>query len=382
MSPIFRKLSIVLGAIILLGAIFVLAPKLSQKEAPPKKEVTETIISREVKVRKVKNGDVRSAINVQGSLEAYNKVDIFAEVTGTLSTNRAVKVGNYFKKGAVLLDIDREEVQLNILAQKSSLLNAITTLMPDLKIDYPESFQQWKTYIDNFKVEQPIQAFPKALNDQEKYFIASKNLLSQYYTIKSAENRLQKYTVYAPFSGVITQSNIQPGALVRTGQKMAELMGTGAYEMKATINLEDLQFIKTGSKVELYSDAVGSQWTGTVKRISDQIDPNTQSVIAYIGVSGKGLREGMYLRGNLNSQVIQSAVKLPIELLVNQNQVYTVKDGQLALQDIEVINMNADDATVKGLTDGQLLLREKIIGAYEGLEVKPIELTASTNSRR
>lgn len=378
MSSTFRKLSIVLGALILLGSIFLLAPKLSQKEAPPKKEVVDTITEREVKVMRVKNNDINSTLEVQGSLEAYNKVGIFAEVTGTLSTaNRAVKVGNYFKKGAVLLDIDREETKLNILAQKSSLLNGITTLMPDLKIDYPESFQQWKTYIDNFKVEQPIKAFPKALNDQEKYFIASKNLLSQYYTIKSAENRLQKYTVYAPFSGVITQSSIQPGTLVRAGQQMAELMGTGAYEMKATLNLEDLKFIKAGSKVSLYSDAVEGTWTGTVKRISDQIDPNTQSVIGYIGVSGNNLREGMYLRGDLSSKTIKSAVQLPIDLLVNQNQVYVVKDGKLALQTIEIINTNAEHAVVKGLTDEQLILKEKIIGAYEGLDVKPIELTAS-----
>jgi len=378
MNPVFRKLSIVLGALILAGAAFVLAPKLSKKEAPPKKEVTEVTIAREVNVVRVNNKDVRSKLDVQGSLEAFNKVGIFAEVTGTLSnTNRTVKVGNYFKKGAILLDIDKEEAQLNILSQKSNVLNAITTLMPDLKIDYPESFQQWKTYLDNFDVNQPIKAFPKALNDQEKYFIASKNLLSQFYTIKSAENRLQKYTVYAPFSGVITQSMIQPGTLVRAGQQMAELMSTGAYEMKATLNLEDLKFIKTGSKVSLYSDAVDGSWTGTVKRISDQIDPNTQSVIAYIGVSGKGLREGMYLRGNLESQTIKSAMQIPIDLLVNQNQVYVVKDGKLALQTIELVNTNADHAVVKGLTDETLLLKEKVVGAYEGLNVKPLELTAS-----
>lgn len=377
MNPIFRKLSIVLGALILAGAIFYLAPKLSQKEAPPKKAVVDTVVEREVKVMRVKNGSITSKLDVQGSLEAFNKVGIFAEVTGTLTNNRTVKVGNYFKKGAVILDIDREEAKLNILSQKSNLLNGITTLMPDLKIDYPESFQQWKTYLDNFEVNQPIKAFPKALNDQEKYFIASKNLLSQYYTIKSAENRLQKYTVYAPFSGVITQSSIQPGALVRAGQQMGELMGTGAYEMKATLNLEDLQFIKTGSKVNLYSDAVSGSWKGTIKRISDQIDPNTQSVIAYIGVSGRGLKEGMYLRGALNSKVIESAYQLPLELLVNQNQVYAVKDGQLALQEIEIVNKNANYAIVKGLTDEQIILKEKIIGAYEGLQVKPIELTAS-----
>ncbi len=378
MSSTFRKVSIVLGALILGGSIFFLAPKLSKKEAPPRKEVVETPVAREVKVMIVKNSDVSSKLAIQGSLEAFNKVDIFAEVTGTLSNqNRTVKVGNYFKKGEVLLNIDREEAQLNILSQKSNVLNAVTQLMPDLKIDYPESFQQWKTYLDNFEVDSPIKAFPKALNDQEKYFIASKNLLSQYYTIKSAENRLQKYTVFAPFSGVITQSSIQPGSLVRAGQKMGELMGTGAYEMKATLNLEDLKFIKTGSKVSLYSDAVEGTWAGTVKRVSDQIDPNTQSVIAYIGVSGKGLREGMYLRGDLNSRTIKSAMELPIDLLVNQNQVYTVIDGKLALQTVEIINTNADYAVVKGLTDDTLILKEKIIGAYEGLTVKPIELTAS-----
>lgn len=372
MSSTFRKLSIVLGAIILLGSIFLLAPKLSKKEAPPKKETVDKVLKRAIKVMIVKNSDVSSKLAIQGSLEAFNKVDIFAEVTGTLSNqNRTVKVGNYFKKGEVLLNIDREEAQLNILSQKSNVLNAVTQLMPDLKIDYPESFQQWKTYLDNFEVDSPIKAFPKALNDQEKYFIASKNLLSQFYTIKSAENRLQKYTVYAPFSGVITQSSIQPGSLVRAGQKMGELMGTGAYEMKAALNLEDLKFIKTGSKVSLYSDAVEGTWAGTVKRVSDQIDPNTQSVIAYIGVSGKGLREGMYLRGDLNSRTIKSAMELPIDLLVNQNQVYTVIDGKLALQTVEIINTNADYAVVKGLADDTLILKEKIIGAYEGLMVKP-----------
>ena len=378
MSLTFRRISIVLGLLLLAGTIFVLVPKLSQKEAPPKKEDTVTANTREVKAIRVKNGNVSSTLEVQGSLEAFNKVGIFAEVTGTLSnTNRAVKVGNYFKKGAVLLDIDREEAKLNLLSQKSNVLNVITTLMPDLKIDYPESFQQWKSYLDNFDVTQPIKDFPKPLNDQEKYFIASKNLLGQYYAIKSAENRLQKYTVYAPFSGVITQSSIQPGSLVRAGQMMGELMGTGLYEMKATLNLEDLQFIKTGIKVDLYSDAVAGNWTGTVKRISDQIDPNTQSVIAYIGVSGKGLREGMYLRGNLNTQNINSAVRIPIELVVNQNQVYMIKDGVLALQTVEIVNTNADYAIVKGLRDNSLILTEKIIGVYEGLAVKPIELTAS-----
>ncbi|MEM6316170.1 MAG: HlyD family efflux transporter periplasmic adaptor subunit [Bacteroidota bacterium] len=375
MSTTFRRISIVLGILMLAGTIVFLYPMLSQKEAPPKKEKIETAVIREVKVMVAQNSAITSQIDVQGSLEAYNKIDIFAEVTGTLSNaNRAVKAGNYFKKGTVLLDIDREEAKLNILSQKSNLLNSITTLMPDLKIDYPESFQQWKMYLDKFDVEQPIRPFPKALNEQERYFIASRNLLGSYYAIKSAENRLDKYTVYAPFSGVITQSNIHPGALVRAGQKMGELMGTGIYEMKATLGLEDLQFVKVGSKVALYSDAVAGSWTGTVRRISDQIDPNTQSVIVYIGVTGKGLKEGMYLRGNLDSKVIKNAMRIPLDLLVNQRQVYAVKEGKLTLLNVEVVQTNASHAVVQGIPDQSTLLSEKVIGAFEGLAVKPLKL--------
>jgi membrane fusion protein (multidrug efflux system) len=60
--------------------------------------------------------------------------------------------------------------------------------MPDLKIDYPESFAQWQEYLDRFELEQPIAAFPTPINKQEKYFIASRNLYNQYYSIKVRKN--------------------------------------------------------------------------------------------------------------------------------------------------------------------------------------------------
>jgi len=319
MSLLFRRISIILGFLVLGGA-FIGFQKLSDQKAPPEKKENPAPPIREIAVFKAQNGKVSSEMEVQGSLSAYNKVDIFAEVTGMLeNTAKPFKVGSYFKKGEILLDIEDDEARLNILSQKSNLVNAITMLMPDLKVDYPASFQQWKTYLDNFNVETSIQPFPQALNEQEKYFIATKNLAAQYYTIKSAEKRLGKYTVYAPFSGVITETMINPGSLVRAGQKMGSLMGTGDYELQATVDMGDLKFIKTGTKVKLYSDAVAGNWTGTVRRVSDQIDPNTQSVLVFIGVRGKGLREGMYLKGKLTTRATDNAMAIPLDLLINQN---------------------------------------------------------------
>lgn len=377
MSLFFRRISILLGILALVGAFFV-SKQLSSKKAPPKKKENPVPVIREVEVFKVQNGSASSQMEVQGSLAAYNKVDIFAEVTGMLrSTTKPFKIGTYFKKGETLLDIEKEEATLTVLSQKSSLINTIMALLPDLKIDYPQSYPQWGKYVDNFDVNSPIQPLPVALSDQEKYFIGTKNLSTQYYTIKSAEKRLSKYKVYAPFSGVITETMITPGSLVRAGQKTGSLMQTGDYELQATVNLSDLKYIKKGTKVLLYSDAVEGNWKGTVRRVSDLIDPNTQSVVVFIGVKGRDLREGMYLKGKLNTQSVNNALAIPLDLLVNQNQVYKVENGQLRLQNITVLNTNATQAIVQDIADGTLLVKNKMVGAFEGMEVKPIELTAS-----
>ena len=158
---------------------------------------------------------------------------------------------------------------------------------------------------------------------------------------------------------------------------MGSLMGTGDYELQATVNLDDLKYIKTGTKVNLYSDAVEGNWVGTVRRVSDMIDPNTQAVLVFIGVRGKGLREGMYLKGNLKTKSVNNALAIPLDLLVNQNQVYVVENDKLRLQEVTVLNTNATEAIVQDIFDGTLLVKDKLIGAFDGIAVKAVEITAS-----
>ncbi|MEM1217814.1 MAG: efflux RND transporter periplasmic adaptor subunit, partial [Bacteroidota bacterium] len=224
--------------------------------------------------------------------------------------------------------------------------------------------------LDNFSVDADLVAFPEPVNEQEKFFVASRNLYAQYYTIKSAENRLDKYVLTAPFSGVLTSVNINNGALVRAGQSLGELMNTGSYELEATIPLSELEYLQVGNRVQLRSEDINGEWTGKVKRISNQIDPSTQSVRVFIEVSGKNLREGMYLTGLANASTIKDAFALPRNLIVNQNQVYQVQDTLLRLREVEVVKITAESAIVKGLPEGMQLLKEPIPGAFDGMPVK------------
>lgn len=363
-----RRIGIVLGVLFVIGAYAIAMKLMQEKPAPPRKEEAKVVPTVGVIPATVES--VPTTLEVQGELVAFDKIDIFSEVTGSLlSTSRPFKVGTYFPNGSVLIKIDDSEARLALLAQKSSLLNAITQLMPDLKIDYPESFSQWETYLDGFDPEAGITPLPKPLNDQEKFFIASRNLYTQYYNIKSQEERLSKYTIKAPFGGVITQTSINSGAVVRAGQKLGELMNTGNYELQATVSLSDLKYIQPGNTVTLSSGDVEGEWAGRIKRINNQVDPGTQTVKVFISVNGKGLREGMYLRGDIAASQIENAVRIPRDLLIGQESVYLVRDGVLELMPVQVVKITPEHAIVRGLSDGAPLLDEVFPNAFDGMKV-------------
>ncbi len=364
-----RRIGVVVGFLVLIGA-FALSRLFSEmKEPPQRKQAFDQ--TKEVDTLIVHNGTVPTTLEVQGQLVAYDKIDIFAEVSGTLiESARPFKVGSYFPEGSVLIRVDDEEARLSLLSQKSSFLNAITQLMPDLKIDYPQSYEHWKTYLEAFELEQSIKPFPEPADKQEKYFIASRNLYSQFFNIKSAEERLTKYSVVAPFAGVLTQTSINPGGLVRAGQKLGELMNTASYELEVTVPLADLYYLKIGSPVQLRSDDIAREWKGRVKRINDQVDPTTQTVKVFISVDGRELREGMYLRGEVLGSDIAGAMEIPRDLLIDQTAVYEVQDSVLILHQVEVVKMTDQTAVIRGLKDGTPLLRELIPGTFEGMKVK------------
>lgn len=368
MNKVSRRIGVFAGFLVLFGSIAT-ARFMSQQKEPPKRKASTALVKR-VDTLRTKVGTISSSLEVQGELAAYDKIDLFAEVSGALkSTSRPFKVGSYFPKGSILISVDQEEAKLNLLSQKSNLLNAITQLMPDLKIDYPESFSHWQQYLDDFELEAPIKAFPEPANKQEKYFIASRNLYSQYYTIKSAEERLSKYKMYAPFSGVITQAGINEGAVVRAGQKLGELMSTNRYELVTTVPLRDLKYIEQGSSVRLYSEDVSGNWNGRVKRINNQVETGTQTVKVFIEVGGEHLKEGMYLRGSLSASDIKGATSIPRNLLVNQNAVYVVKDSVLTLQEVQLVKITEKAAIVRGLDAQTPILAIPVPGAYEGMKV-------------
>lgn len=361
------SLAIIAGALIGAGIM--------EKLKKPQARNTMSASVKTVSTIKVHNTEVQSTIPVTGKLVAEDRVEVFAEVNGTLKTqSKAFKEGNNFSKGEVLLQIDDTEFRMNILSQKSTLLNSFTQLLPDIKIDYPESFDKWNAYLKDFTIEGALLALPEISNEKEKYFLASRNIFGQYYSIKSLEETLSKYTLRAPFNGVVVESTIDPGTNVRVGQKLGEFISPSSYELEVAVSLKDIDLLKTGDVVELTSPDVAGKWNGKIKRVSKKIDDATQTVRVFVAVSANGLKEGMYLSGEIESDLIEDAMEIERKLLIDGEAVFLVDDGALRLTDVEVMKYGTGTVTVKGLPEGADLLATSLIGAYNGMPVSKADL--------
>lgn len=364
-----RQIIIVLSTIAILFAGFGGFKLLSSlKEAPARKKQEKTF--RLVKVKKVELDTITKKIPVNGKIIAKDKIEVFPEVGGTLlSSSKPFKVGQRFNKGEVLLMLDGSESLLNLKSQRSNFASLVTNLLPDIKIDYPDQFDAWKSYLANIYPEKALPEIPEIKDEKLKNFLSGRNFYQQYYAIKSLENRQSKFTITAPFDGVVSMGNVNPGTLLRVGQKVGEFISINTFEFETAIAAKDASEINIGDSIRLSAEDENQRFNARVNRISASIDPSNQRVSVYAGLSDPKLKEGMYLEGTISTTQVSNAFRLDRNL-IKDGSVFIVQDTALTKKPVEIKHKFKQDVIVSGLSSGDLLLDQVIEGAYEGMPVK------------
>lgn len=364
-------LLIVLGAIILLAAFF-----WAQSIANVEKRVEEAPekLLKTVFVDTVYNKKIPIIIPATGNLFAKDRLEIFAEVEGLfLNSARDFRPGQQFNRGELLLQINSSEYAASVQSARSNLYNLITSIMPDLRLDYPDSFAKWQNYLSSFDTNKTTPSLPEPSSDQERYFITGRNITTTYFEIKNMEERLSKFNIRAPFTGILTEALVTKGSLIRPGQKLGEFINPSVYEMEVSVTNNFVDFLETGKKVLLTNLEKTREYEGTISRINARIDQSTQTVKVFVEVKGEQLREGMFLEAHLEAREEENAYILARKLLVNESQIYIVEEGKLNLLDVEFIYATEREVVVKGIPDGTIMLSAVLPGAFAGQPVTIIQ---------
>lgn len=367
-QPMRKVILSVLGLLLIVGAFFASRAIVSsnQRVRPKPKKVVKTVF-----VDTVRNGTVAIDLSANGNLVAQRRMELFSEVQGVFQRGQKLfKPGQSFNKGESLMRLNNAEYYASVQSQKSALYNQITAIMPDLRLDYPEAYPKWQSYLNNFDINKATPTLPEITSEKERYFISGRDILSSFYNVKNLEQRLAKYRIIAPFNGILTESLVTEGTLVRPGQKLGEFIDTSVYELEVAISRTYADLLQVGNEVKLTTLDGDKEYLGKVSRVNGNINQASQTINAYIEVSDKDLREGVYLEAVLKVKDETNAISIPRGLLQPNGQLFTVNDTLLEVINVNPVYFSEKEVVVKGIPEGTAIVSKPVPGAYAGMLVK------------
>ncbi|MFL2591934.1 MAG: efflux RND transporter periplasmic adaptor subunit [Flavobacteriaceae bacterium] len=360
-------ISVVAGLILLIITYFLSGLIMSSGD----KIVAKAVSAEEnVKVTSVKNSTNDATLNLNSIVQSENKLQLISEVTGIIDfTNIRFKKGQKFKKGQTIIKINSDEAEAFLRQSRSQFQNQIASVLADIKIDYPESYEKWEEYFLNYDIESDIAELPKQSTNNETFFLTGRGIISSYYGVKSSEERLNKYNIVAPFDGVVSSSFVENGTMARAGLVLGEFINSDSFEIEVDIPSEYKSYIIKDKEVYIkLSD--GTSINGKINRINNNVNRETQTVSVFVKSNSKKLSDGMYVDLILSLKSFDNSFKISRSMIKNDSIVHTVKSMAVKNKIVNPEFYGDNYAIVTGLDDGDLVIQTQIPEIFEGMKVK------------
>lgn len=344
---------------------------IAQKEDPKMQKVME--IKRFVKADTVKYETIISSVEAPGRLSSMARTDIIAEASGKIIlASIPLKKGSRFKKGDLLFTIYPDEAKLSLYSRKSMFKSTLANLLPDMTFDYPEHEELLRDYFNNLDIMKDFPPLPEITDSKLEIFLASRNLISEYYSIKKDELQLKRHNIYAPYDGTYTDVYLEESAYTNTGGKVATAIRTDILVIEIPLERQDAYWVKIGDKVRVISDLSKKESTGKVIRKSAFIDENTQSQSLFVNVSntnGNNFLQGEFVHVVFPGHPIDKVMEIPRNAVFNNNEVFVIVDGRLEKRFINKVKVNETTLLFNGVKEGEILVTQTLINVLEGTPV-------------
>jgi hypothetical protein len=373
MKQIDRRIVIVAAFIFIVGLAFGLMKFLVAQKAEPFRRPA-VVAKRYVKAEEIKYKTIISPVSAPGRVSSVSEIDVIAEASGKiLISNIPLKKGESFSKGDVLFTIYPDEAILSLKSKKSQYLNTLANLLPDIKIDYPENENSFRKFFNEIDVNKRLPEFPNIDNEKLEIFLASRNVLSDYYNILRDELQLSRHSIVAAFNGTYSDVYLEAGAYTNMGGRVAHIIRTDVLEIEVPIEKVDAEWIKIGDKATLISELLDTKWKGTVVRKSQFVDPNTQSQGVFLKIqntANKKLLSGEFLNASFPGHPINNVMEVPRNVVFNTNEVFVIEEGKLRIETINIIKVNTKTLIFNGIEEGKMLVMQPLINVLEGTVVE------------
>lgn len=388
-------------------------PKMKEKSLTAKRVEEIKGESRSVKTATVKPASDEESATLPGNIGAMQYASIYSRVDGYLK-KRVVDLGDTVKSGQVIAEIETptidEELSQSLadLAEAKAQLESARSSLKEAQAQAIAAEAQVKRVVSDQEFagvtasrwEKMAQAGAVSLQSRDE---KNRALLAQNAALESqkaqkaaadesvvaagsrinvaqatvqakqaAVNKLRaqqsfKY-VRAPFDGVITIRNVDPGALISAGsqsqnQELYQMAKLDVLRIYVDAPQKISKYLAPGGKAEVFVSAFpGKTFIGEISNVSGALNPQTRTRQTEIKIDNYNhlLIPGMYAQVKLTVHRSDKWLRVPSTAVIPKGddlEVVLLKNGKAQFQKVVLGRDFGDELEIKaGLNEGDIVI--------------------------
>ena len=268
-------------------------------------------------VLKIQDG--QNEISLPASMQAIQEAPIYARVDGYLKI-RGVDIGDHLKAGTVMAEIEAPEIDQQLAQVQASLAHAVAALAQAKATEKQAEtrMQLAKVTVDRWKQLVVKGVVSKQDGDDKQgaydaavadYDAAAANVTASVADIAAQKANVARMEqmrsfekVVAPFDGVVTARNVDPGTLISAGsasdkRELFRMAKEGELRIFVNVPQSYAAAIHEGETAVIrVNEFQGRQFPGKIIRTSDSLDPSSRTLLTEIHIPNPThiLRPGMF----------------------------------------------------------------------------------------
>lgn len=357
---------IVLSVVALLGAC-------SAPEAPaPAERQAEPVTVRVERVQPTEQAAVYEAV---GTVRAENSAQISSRIPSYIRQVH-VDTGDRVRQGQLLVELDDRDLASHLeqaKAAKTEVEDAIqeatyALASAEAQLELADvTHKRFEELLGKKSVSQheydevnarlrAAQAAVEMANARKRQAEAKRSQVEA--QITAAEVGLGYARIHAPFAGVVTERQMDPGTLAAPGMPIVVIDQAGRFRLDASLPETRLSSVRVGEAVSVRIEALSDPLQGKIAEVVPAVDPGSRTAIVKIALpSVSGLRSGMFGRALLPAAGGEPVLTVSEQAVVRRGQLQSVfvVDGDVARRRLVSLGSSANGryTVLSGLSSGE-----------------------------
>jgi len=194
-----------------------------------------------------------------------------------------------------------------------------------------------------------------------------------------ALSQLTAATLVAPFDGIISYVNINPGEIAAPGMPVVGIVEKGSLLAEFAVSEKQVKALRDGQVISVNVPSVGKMVEAKVTGISPSSDPRSRLFKVRVAISKAGpeFKPGMMAEATVLEDSKAGCLTIPQECVVGGSVdpgVFVVVDGKAQRRPVRLgISDGRDTEVLSGVEEGDLVVKRGQTFLKEGKAVKVLD---------